>query len=152
MAKPEWGTKRSCPKCSANFYDLTKNPAVCPKCGNAFDPEQVLKKKARRKPGSALDLIEDKALLAGQKKKAITAGGEDEEALDLPEFEDLDIIEDIDDMEDVGEEVGSIKAKPAGTADEEDDDEEGFLDSDDDDLLEEVILEEETSDDDEEDK
>src|ERR1700712_6016988 len=33
MAKPELVTKRVCVSCSARFYDLTKVPAVCPKCG-----------------------------------------------------------------------------------------------------------------------
>ena len=25
MVKPEWGSKRICPKCSTRFYDLTKD-------------------------------------------------------------------------------------------------------------------------------
>ncbi|CUW47648.1 TIGR02300 family protein [Novacetimonas hansenii] len=33
MAQPNLGTKRVCVSCSARFYDLNKNPAVCPKCG-----------------------------------------------------------------------------------------------------------------------
>nr|WP_202899649.1 FYDLN acid domain-containing protein [Kordiimonas gwangyangensis] len=24
MAKPEWGTKRTCPKCGTRFYDLAR--------------------------------------------------------------------------------------------------------------------------------
>jgi uncharacterized protein (TIGR02300 family) len=32
MAKPELGTKRVCVSCGARFYDLTRQPAVCPKC------------------------------------------------------------------------------------------------------------------------
>ncbi|MBC7101759.1 MAG: TIGR02300 family protein, partial [Parvibaculum sp.] len=32
MSKPELGTKRDCPSCGAKFYDLNKNPVVCPKC------------------------------------------------------------------------------------------------------------------------
>ncbi|MGB0671459.1 MAG: TIGR02300 family protein, partial [Rhodospirillales bacterium] len=32
MAKPEWGTKRACQSCGARFYDLGRNPIVCPKC------------------------------------------------------------------------------------------------------------------------
>lgn len=38
MPKPELGTKRTCPSCGAAFYDLGKNPAVCPKCESAFQP------------------------------------------------------------------------------------------------------------------
>ncbi|MEE8622478.1 MAG: TIGR02300 family protein, partial [Alphaproteobacteria bacterium] len=32
MAKPEWGTKRTCPHCGARFYDLRRETIVCPKC------------------------------------------------------------------------------------------------------------------------
>ena len=46
MVKPEWGTKRTCPKCSTRFYDLGKDdPVHCIECGTAFVPEPVLKSK-----------------------------------------------------------------------------------------------------------
>jgi len=46
MVKPEWGTKRTCPKCSTRFYDLGKdNPVHCLNCGTDFAPEPVLKSK-----------------------------------------------------------------------------------------------------------
>lgn len=46
MVKPEWGTKRTCPKCSTRFYDLGKeDPVTCIECGTAFVPEPVLKSK-----------------------------------------------------------------------------------------------------------
>jgi uncharacterized protein (TIGR02300 family) len=32
VAKPELGTKRLCANCAAKFYDLNKDPIVCPKC------------------------------------------------------------------------------------------------------------------------
>ena len=46
MVKPEWGTKRTCPKCATRFYDLGKDdPVTCIECGNAWAPEAVLKSK-----------------------------------------------------------------------------------------------------------
>ena len=36
MAKPELGTKRQCQACGAKFFDLNKDPIVCPKCGTVF--------------------------------------------------------------------------------------------------------------------
>lgn len=46
MVKPEWGTKRTCPKCATRFYDLTKDePVTCISCGFAWDPEPILKSK-----------------------------------------------------------------------------------------------------------
>ena len=59
MIKPEWGTKRSCPKCATRFYDLTKeDPVACINCGYAWNPEPVLKSKQpmpyeQLKPGVA---------------------------------------------------------------------------------------------------
>lgn len=48
MSKPEWGTKRTCQSCAAHFYDLRKDPIVCPKCGVTYDPEAVLKSRRGR--------------------------------------------------------------------------------------------------------
>nr|WP_310036485.1 FYDLN acid domain-containing protein [Sphingomonas sp. BE123] len=46
MVKPEWGTKRTCPKCATRFYDLTKDePVTCINCGFAWEPEPILKSK-----------------------------------------------------------------------------------------------------------
>ena len=57
MADPELGTKQVCPSCEAKFYDLNKRPAVCPKCGHSFDPEdevvQATKTKVRTKAAAA---------------------------------------------------------------------------------------------------
>jgi uncharacterized protein (TIGR02300 family) len=36
LAKPELGMKRQCQSCGARFFDLSKNPIVCPKCGAVF--------------------------------------------------------------------------------------------------------------------
>jgi uncharacterized protein (TIGR02300 family) len=36
VAKPELGTKRLCANCGAKFYDLGKDPIVCPKCDTVF--------------------------------------------------------------------------------------------------------------------
>lgn len=46
MVKPEWGSKRTCPKCATRFYDLGKDdPVTCIECGNVWEPEPVLKSK-----------------------------------------------------------------------------------------------------------
>ena len=41
MAKPELGTKRLCTNCSAKFYDLNKDPIVCPKCHTVMELAMV---------------------------------------------------------------------------------------------------------------
>jgi uncharacterized protein (TIGR02300 family) len=45
VVKAELGTKRTCPSCAARFYDLLKNPIVCPKCGANFVAASVLPSK-----------------------------------------------------------------------------------------------------------
>src|SRR5262244_447236 len=37
VAKPELGTKRLCTNCGAKFYDLNKDPIVCPKCHSTVE-------------------------------------------------------------------------------------------------------------------
>ena len=54
MAKPEWGTKRTCQKCEARFYDLKRTPIVCPKCGHSHDAEDFIKtRRSRSAPKAA---------------------------------------------------------------------------------------------------
>lgn len=36
MAKPELGGKRLCQSCATKFYDLNRDPILCPKCGAQF--------------------------------------------------------------------------------------------------------------------
>lgn len=38
MTKPELGIKRTCSSCGAKFYDLHKDPIICPKCETVFVP------------------------------------------------------------------------------------------------------------------
>ena len=49
MPKPELGEKQTCPECAAKFYDLTKRPAVCPKCGHSFNPDELANGEQRAK-------------------------------------------------------------------------------------------------------
>jgi uncharacterized protein (TIGR02300 family) len=46
VAKPELGIKRLCAGCGAKFYDLNKDPIVCPKCSTVF----VVAPSARSRP------------------------------------------------------------------------------------------------------
>jgi hypothetical protein len=48
VSKAELGIKRICGNCSAKFYDLFKNPIVCPKCSTVLVPPAVTQAKPRR--------------------------------------------------------------------------------------------------------
>jgi uncharacterized protein (TIGR02300 family) len=45
VVNAELGTKRTCPNCAARFYDLLKNPILCPKCGTSFVAAAILPSK-----------------------------------------------------------------------------------------------------------
>lgn len=48
MPKPEWGVKHTCMSCGARFYDMLRNPVVCPKCGSEVDVSVIAKPKRVR--------------------------------------------------------------------------------------------------------
>lgn len=91
MAKPEWGTKRICQSCSAPFYDLRRDPIVCPKCGAVFDPEAILKS---RKVKGAEEVTEVKKKTAAEPEKILEE--EEEETLG----DEDDVLEDANDLDD----------------------------------------------------
>jgi len=121
VAKPEWGTKRICLHCGARFYDLHRDPIVCPACGTAHDPmAQSRPRRARataapkaaavaaeqvdtRKVAEA-EIEEPEAEVEAEAEEPEAAAGEDEQ--DDNEDEDSAAIEDVselgdDDMTDV---------------------------------------------------
>ncbi len=86
MANPELGAKQICPNCQAKFYDLTRRPAVCPKCGTAFDPEEVVRSRRVRSRAPA-DYDQDEE--NGKIKEVDPDGvGDEDEADDTPELDE----------------------------------------------------------------
>ena len=55
MAKPELGAKRQCQNCGAKFFDLNKDPIVCPKCGTVFQGVVARAERATAKEDEAED-------------------------------------------------------------------------------------------------
>lgn len=47
MAKPELGAKRHCLTCATKFYDLNRDPILCPKCGAVFHAAPLARAAAR---------------------------------------------------------------------------------------------------------
>ena len=93
MAKPELGTKRVCVACGARFYDLTKVPAICPKCAT----EQPLDQPRPRRAGG--NVVEDK-----RPKKPVPATEDADLEVEGVEAEaEEDVLEDTSDLEDDAE-------------------------------------------------
>jgi len=59
MNKDDYGIKRVCLSCSTKFYDFNKSPIVCPICNTVFNPEYLLKRKAKTFQEKSDDVIDD---------------------------------------------------------------------------------------------
>jgi uncharacterized protein (TIGR02300 family) len=120
VAKPEWGTKRICPSCGARYYDLMREPVICPKCDTPFDPEAFLRsRRARPAPAVEKELEpvgadELDAELETEEAEIVEEEEEEEESVPLEEAEEEDeelledaseLGEDEDDMAEVIENV-----------------------------------------------
>src|SRR6476620_10026788 len=112
VAKPEWGSKRICPSCGARYYDLLREPVICPKCATPFDAEAFLKSR-RTRPAPPVEK-ELEPVGADEIDEAEATEEEEEEAVPLEEAEEEDeelledaseLGEDEDDMAEVIENV-----------------------------------------------
>ena len=103
MVKPEWGSKRTCPKCATRFYDLTKdNPVQCINCGYAWEPDPVLKSKqplpfdapkkeeVKREDDAVLGADEDLDIDEGEPSadEEVDLGGDDDLGVDTGDDQD----------------------------------------------------------------
>lgn len=113
MHRPELGTKRVCQHCGARFYDLGRDPIVCPKCGAEHTAEMFNRMK-RSKPGA-----EAAARSAARRDAEVTTGDSDdaeteiEETAEEEEAEFEDASELGEDEEDMAQVIDNIdEAEP----------------------------------------
>jgi uncharacterized protein (TIGR02300 family) len=98
VAKPELGTKRLCGGCGAKFYDLGKDPIVCPKCGTVFE---VVVPVARGRAAEAAA-----AAAAGAAAAAAAAAAKKAAETEVPETADVELVS----LEDADAEASGKKA------------------------------------------
>jgi uncharacterized protein (TIGR02300 family) len=79
VAKPELGTKRQCHSCGAKFFDLNKDPIICPKCGAIFQGAAARAERAPAKeeeeeeaapPPAGVELVSLDEVEASEEKAA----------------------------------------------------------------------------------
>jgi len=124
VAKPELGTKRLCGHCGAKFYDLNKDPIICPKCETVMElaavasrgrPEPVRAPVAAEEEVAApetaeaefVSLEEADAEAEGKKPEGEAAEGVEEEEVEL-EDEGMDDAPFIEEQEEEDEDVTDI--------------------------------------------
>lgn len=94
MAKPELGIKRTCLSCGSKFYDLNRDPILCPKCGAPF----VL--AAAMRPAAAMADDEDGELVAAGAEFVPLESVDADDAAKTGAADDIEIDETIGDDED----------------------------------------------------
>lgn len=108
-SKAERGTKRTCQgsSCGARFYDLNRDPIVCPICGTAYHiasgpaspSDSAASRRAAKKPefvpaiapGEAPEVEVEDALVDVEGGEEPVAAGEDETFLETEEDEGGDV-------------------------------------------------------------
>jgi uncharacterized protein (TIGR02300 family) len=89
VAKPELGAKRQCQNCGAKFFDLNKDPIVCPKCGTIFQGAARVERAAAK-----AEVEEDEVVApAGVELVSLDEVEASEEKAAEPAAEDVDVEE-----------------------------------------------------------
>lgn len=123
MSKAERGTKRVCQGCGAKFYDLNRDPIVCPVCQAVFATEEAAPAESAA-PEKAPEPAEEKETAEAVTAAAATTGPE---IISLSEVEEEESGEDVDiDEADIG--LGNDEDSDIPDSDEDDD---TFLETDD---------------------
>lgn len=122
MTKAERGMKRVCSGCGAKFYDLNKDPIVCPVCETVFTAKETTRAKpvaAAEKPSKEVDTdqVEEVEDSAGPEIVSLSDVADEEDTDDDVDLDDADI--------DLGDDDAEIPDDDDGDAFLEDDEEEG---------------------------
>jgi uncharacterized protein (TIGR02300 family) len=87
VAKTELGAKRQCQNCGAKFFDLNKDPIVCPKCGTIFQGAARVERAAAK-----AEVEEDEVVApAGVEMVSLDEVEASEEKAAEPAVEDVDV-------------------------------------------------------------
>jgi len=88
LVKADLGTKRACPSCAARFYDLTKRPIECPKCGFSYEPEALFKQRRSR----AVEPVAASVVNAAESEDEDEEDEDEEEAAESEEEEEAEAV------------------------------------------------------------
>ncbi len=126
MAKPEWGQKRTCQSCGCRFYDLTRTPLICPKCGANVEPEVTFKVRrgssAPAEPKVVAPVVVDTAIAEIEVDELVVVD-DDEEVLagddDAAEDDESGLIEDASDLGEDDDDMAEVMEHMDDVAEDE---------------------------------
>lgn len=90
MVKPEWGVKRLCNSCGAKFYDLRRDPIICPKCDATVDPAAINRSQRAKAP-----------VVKEAPPKPVAKVVDDDDDLIVADDASLDVVENVENVDDV---------------------------------------------------
>lgn len=125
VAKPELGTKRTCLNCGSKFYDLNRDPIVCPSCGTHFEtvaskvtpataaePEAEAKEEEDETEDAQVEMVSlEEADSEEEETGAIEVSTDDDDDDDVgtsDDEEDTFLEEDDEENDDVSDIVGDV--------------------------------------------
>ncbi len=102
MASLERGSKRQCLYCGTKFYDLNRDPILCPSCGKVFVLSTV---RAPVRPvveskQADVEPIELTAKETGAEVISLDEAEEEEEGDEIPDVEDVEVDDELGGDED----------------------------------------------------
>lgn len=120
MAKADRGTKRQCLSCATKFYDLNRDPILCPSCGTQFLLETDINPTKD-------EVLEDADTDEVEVDGAAAEAGAEVISLDDAEDDEDDVIDNLPDvdLEDDDEPI-STDDDDTFLEDDDDDDQIGF--------------------------
>ena len=116
LASFDRGTKRQCLHCGTKFYDLNRDPILCPSCGKVFLLTEARPTRTFDKEEEEVEEVEVEKEEAVEAEAPEIVSLEDADAEEAGDEEEIPDVEDVEEVEDIG-----------------DDEEDAFLEEDEDD-------------------
>jgi uncharacterized protein (TIGR02300 family) len=120
------GTKRACQSCGARFYDLNRDPIICPVCGAEFKLTGEAAQAHAQRAAEAREQEEEETAVAPESENVEVVPLEEAESSDddIPDIES----DDLDDL-DAESELSSDEDSLMPNDDSEEGDVSGFIGS-----------------------
>ena len=105
MTRVEWGAKRQCASCGTNFYDLRRDPIICPSCDVVFEPVAAPRSRVPAAGPAAGPAAETSPVVAAKDVEIVIEG---KDAKTNEEADGAGVVAEDDDSDDLIEDVSEL--------------------------------------------